>query len=759
MRFFINWNLFVFLLTAFAMTAQDKVVVSGEVKTQSGESLGECLVSFKNEKKHYSSVTDSLGNFKQNISPDKYHVSFNHPFVKFESVTLEVKNDTLFRFYLKDEKTELNEVIVSGSRKKTFLNSVGGNLVLNPQNMKAVPSMTGTVDIVKLLQLMPGVQNSGDANGYLYIRGGDPGHNLMLYSGTPVYGMAHLLGIFPFYNADHIEEVKFNKTNSNSKFGGRLGSSIEVFPSQKVEKRISVQGNIGLLASQATVSLPISQNSGLKISGRATYLNPIMTSINTFVGKDGKSDFLYGFRDGNLSYTSKFSDRNLLTVDVFVSGDKLRTSDETIAMNADLKWGNVIVSPTWKYTFSENTKWNNKLYFTQYNNRLDIVKSEFDMSVTSDIQDFGYLSTVQSLIGEIPFETGFQYVLHKLTPQSIKAANFNEFIQEPSRITANEASVFSSIKPLFFGVILSEIGLRLNYYSTPDLKPLLHVEPRMQFSYKYNNDNVFFASYTCQNQYVNLLTTSTVGIPTDFWIASSKGVPAQRSHEVSGGYNAFFKKKYNFLLSAYYRKMNNLLEYPYGLLQFNEITSFQNDVQVGKGEAYGLETMIKKEMGKFTGWLSYTLSWSTRKFDDLNNGEVFYSKFDRRHNFAMVGMYQLNRKWDFGLTQLFSSGSRFTMPSSWYFYNNNPVSEFGGYNNSILPNYIRTDISVNYYMKKTIEKESSLNFSLYNAFIVDNPLYAVFKVFFDESKKELSMKVDGKKLYSILPSLSWRFKF
>jgi hypothetical protein len=206
--------------------------------------------------------------------------------------------------------------------------------------------------------------------------------------------------------------------------------------------------------------------------------------------------------------------------------------------------------------------------------------------------------------------------------------------------------------------------------------------------------------------------------------------------------------------------MNNLIEYPYGVTQFNEITTFKNDMLVGEGESYGIEWMLKKDNGKFKGWLSYTLSWSTRQFDELNNGNLYYAKYDRRHNLSFVGTFDLNRKWSFGLTQIFSSGNRFTMPISWYFMNNTPVKEFNEFNNAQLPNYIRTDVSMNYFFIKTLKKESTLNFSIYNTFNLENPIYMVVNVFSDKDKNNnLTVNTDKKILYRILPSLSWRFKF
>jgi hypothetical protein len=411
----------------------------------------------------------------------------------------------------------------------------------------------------------------------------------------------------------------------------------------------------------------------------------------------------------------------------------------------------------------ENKSIKNTLYFTQYANELDLSQGAVKMDISSYIQDVGYTNSIQYWIKNISFESGFEYVMHDLQPQKISVSNIGigDIDKKAAAIKANIVSLFTNAKSKLLHNLFAEFGLRFNYYTSGSISnKILNLEPRIMFNYRPEKDFSFFASYTRQNQYLNLITTSSVGIPSDFWFASSDGIPSQSSNEFSIGYNQSLTKKINASLSSYYRKMNNLIEYPYGVTQFNEITTFKNDMLVGDGKSYGIEWMLKRDSGKFKGWLSYTLSWSTRQFDELNNGNLYYAKYDRRHNLSFVGTFDLNRKWSFGLTQIFSSGNRFTMPTSWYFMNNTPVKEFSEFNNAQLPNYIRTDVSVNYFFIKTLKKESTLNFSIYNTFNLENPIYMVVNVFSDKDKNNnLTVNTDKKILYRILPSLSWRFKF
>jgi hypothetical protein len=755
--------LFLFLFCFSTINAQTKVTISGLVTDRYNQKITGADVSFstrENLKFHVS--TDSIGKYSVVIPSGKVQIDVHHFGFTMQSLQIEIKKDTSLSFVLGENKLELKEVVIKNEVKRALTIELGGKLAFSPQKMSTIPSLSGTPDIIKLLQLTPGVQNSGDANGYLYVRGGDPGHNLMLYSDAPVYGMAHLLGVFPFYNADHITEVQFDRSNSNSKYGGRLSATVAVLPYRLLPKAFSVQGTLGLLSSQITLSVPISTKTGFYISGRKTYIDEIVgTLLKTNKGnaETGSQGFNYGFSDGNLTFMTQFTKKNSITIDAFLSGDKFSVNDAKMSLNAVLKWSNIVVTPTWRCLLGETTTMKNTVFFTRYENDLVMNQSAVQMGISSYIQDFGYSNSIQYLIKNIPVESGFEYTFHDVLPQKIDVDNLSTIVKEEQAVAikAKSVAVFTSAKPKFSDKLSAELGLRLNYYTSDANTSFLHLEPRIMLHYFPEKDLSFFVSYTKQNQYVNLITASSVGIPTDFWIAASEGIPAQSATNYSVGCNKIVSKQLSTSLNGYYRSMKNLIEYPYGLTQFNETTSLKNDILIGNGESYGFEWMLKKDSGKFNGWISYTLSWSTRQFDKLNDGAVFYSKYDRRYNLAVVGTYDFNKKWNIGVTQLFSSGNRFTMPTSWYFMNNSAVREFGSYNNAQLPNYIRTDFSVNYSFFKTQKKESTLNFSVFNTFNIFNPIYVVLRV--GIVGKKINIDAEEKKMYAILPSISWRFKF
>lgn len=752
-----------FLFCFFNLFGQSSIKISGNVKSSEGLNVAGVTVAFDLNKDSSYVVTDSLGLFSSNLKSGLVRLSINHFGYIEKELSFSLKKDTILSIVLENEGSLLKEVVVSNNKKSSITSLSGGKLSFNLQQLSSVPTILGSTDIIKVLQLTPGVQNSGDANGYLYIRGADPGHNSMLYGGTLIYGMSHLLGVFPFYNTDHIQEVEFDKSSSNAKYGGRLSSTTLLISNKKVPSELTVQGNVGLLASQITLAVPLGKKSGVFISGRKTYIDEIMTPIlNTFSKNNEVQDMKYGFSDSNLTFITEISKNNSLVVDAFVSADKLKIEDSNIALKTSLKWGNFTFSPTLISKLSSKTSMSNAIYYTQYANNLVMQQATVQMGVSSSVQDFGFANSVRFIVKEIPFESGLQYTHHNLQPQKIQieslSANVNS--EQNNLIKANEIAGFVTAKPKLSDCLNAELGLRLNYYSSGlHSNSYLHLQPRIVLNYYPDKNYSFYTSYNRQNQYLSLITTSSVGIPTDFWIASSDGISPQTSDEFSIGSNQTFSKNFTSSIGAYYRSMRNLLEYPYGVAQFNEISTLKNDLLVGKGTAYGLEMMLRKNNGKFKGWLSYTLSWSNRDFEGINNGTTYFAKYDRRHNLAIVGMYDLNLKWNFGVTQIFSSGNRFTMPTSWYFINNNPVKEYSEYNNDQMPNYIRTDLSVNYFFIKNSKKESALNFSIFNTFNIVNPIYIVMNVKVNEDKQSVVVETEKKYLYKILPSISWRFKF
>jgi hypothetical protein len=650
-----------------------------------------------------------------------------------------------------------NEVIITQSQKKKITGLSVGKIAFDPSAVSNLPSLFGNTDLLKLLELTPGVQNSGDANTNLYIRGGDPGHNLLLYNDVPLYTPGHLLGFFPFFTADHLASLELHKTGIPARYGGRLNSVVDVTAKKTLPEKPSIKGNAGLLSSQATIQLPLGKKFGLYVSGRKTYIELLMQPLlNVTINNNAKNKVEgldYNFYDANITLTGDISEKDKITIDAFLGKDNFHISDNDLLLNGNLYWRNNLLSAEWDTRIRGNP-FSQQVYWSFYDNKLMTNQAEMNMDITAEIQDWGYKNSYLFSIQDIPVETGLQYARHAIQPQTYTIVNAGQnYRQEaPTAITAHDAGLYMNAHFPLTSRLNIHGGLRSNVFVHE--KTFFSLEPRILLQYRLNETALLHAAYNRQNQYMNKLTPSTVGIPLDFWIAASGKIAPQSGNEFSAGYFQSFRQD-DFELSGeiFYHTMNQVNEYFQTFMdgQANNTLS----VLFGTGRAYGLEILFKKNYGKLTGWLSYTLARSERTFDEINQGRKFPAQFDRRHDLSIVTAYPFSEKWDASLVYVYATGNAYTLPSSWYFINRAPVKEYGDYNTARMPAYNRMDLSVNYWYKK----DNGINFSVYNVFWVNNPVYIFMNVKQDEETGIIQVEVKQKRLYTFIPSISWRFKF
>ena len=676
--------------------------------------------------------------------------------VPMTTVRLITDSDTLVPSYI-----QLDETVIRARSKVMVRNAELGVINFNSQKLSSIPSIMGAPDINRVLQLMPGVQHSGEANGHLYVRGAEPGHNLILYNNVPIYGASHLLGIFPFYNADHIDRFHFDKSGSEVQFGNRLGATVQCLPPDALPDSFAIKGNIGLMVSQMTVSSPLGKKAGVIFSGRQTYMDRIITPLITNKSNDNNIDqFGYSFTDANFTLMIRPGEKHNIDVNVFATGDRFSIEDEKMLLDGKMKWGNQLAAIKWDYRLKKDVKLSNEVYFSRYANLLWVGQADLDLQLESEVFDWGFNTGVDFKLFSIPCMAGVQYSNYRVRPQDLSSETLPVPLELKNTTTAQLVSSYLHLKPSMGEYLSLDAGLRMDIYAGNDnnRKVDFRLEPRINLHLTDGDKWSGYLSYARKSQRLHLITTSSVGFPTDFWIAASGEIPVEVADNFSTGANYKALANLELTVGLFYSRMDNLIHYPLNVLQFSEMTSFSNDLYVGKGKARGVEWMIKKS-GRLSGWASYTWSKSDRQFDEIDKGQTFPSKFDRRHNLSAAVIYEINQRWSAGLTQVFTSGSRFTTPTSWYFINNNPVKEYGKYNNAKMPNYKRTDISVDYYIKKTSRRESVLNFSVYNLFAINNPIYVVLDVRSSETSSMIEVVTRYKSMYTILPSISWRFKF
>lgn len=665
-----------------------------------------------------------------------------------------------------NDTISLQEVIVSQDKKPMVTGALSGKIVLNAEGIKDLPSIMGNTNILKMLELTPGVQTSGDANSNLYVRGGDPGQNLLLYNGNTIYTPGHILSFFPLFNIDHLSSLELMKSGVSAQYGGFSSSVISVSSKDEIPNKISFKGNVGLLSSQSTIDVPIAENWGAYVSGRITYLDlllkPLLKATINDDAEQSINDMGSDFYDVNTTLIGKLSETNKLTVDLFYSKDKLQLKDEEIAIDGKMNWENMVLSARLNTILKQSMSLEQSVKYSKFKNRLQTFQSEMILSIFSSIEDIGYSNKLNYYISDIPFYSGLQYTYHNILPQetSIKNVGFDYQSENLGRNTAHDISVYTSAQLRLTPQFYIEPGLRYTlYYSKVnkigESKTFHSIDYRLSSRYQLDETRFIRASFSHNSQYINKLTPSSLGLPTDFWITSSAIILPQKGDEVSlGFYKSINDGLFEVSSDIYFRRVKNATEFNQNFIE-NDNVIFTDKVFYGRAKAYGLELMLKKNTGKFTGWLSYTIGRSTRQFDDIDDGRSYPAKYDRTHDFSLLGAYAFNKKWTTSMTFIYATGNTYTQPSSWYFMNGVPVKEYGKYNGARMPDYSRADVSVNYWFKK----DNGLNFSIYNMFMVNNPIYVFLLVGNDKNDETLRVRIKQKKLFTIIPSISWKYKF
>lgn len=735
--------------------------------------------------------TDRYGKFVFHMPGGKCRLVIRHLSYGEDTVVLNLQRDTMIRIALTPVAHALGETTVAGRREKQALGGLaGGRFELDMQELRSLPKFIGNNDPLKILQLLPGVQTAGEGNSGIFVRGGEPGHNLILWNDAPIYNASHLLGAFSVFNTGHIGKFTLYKSHMPADFGGRLSSLIEVQSPDVIPEKIMVSGDIGMIASQATLAVPLGKKSAFYVSGRQTYvgltLKPLIQGMASGKGKD--KPFGYEFGDCNFTYVYRPDVRNKVVVNGYWGMDRLRVEDEDYQLDGKIRWWNLALSASWEHQWNEQVTSKNVLFYSQYNNRLNIIQNILSADLPSQIRDGGFRHKTRWSFGRLQLLAGGDYIYHVLEPQTPDVTTHvsgqgNSAMQI---YHSHEIALYVNGRMNLTSRLSAEVGIRygLNFQTGPfdDLSyddrgvliDSVHYsrgqilgfrqgwEPRVALQYTVGENQQLRLAYNRQQQWVNLVSISGVGLPTDFWVPASKNIPSQNSDNYSLGYfRTLFDGQFECSVEGYYRRLRHQMEYKNALFDlFNQQYVLEQSINYGKGDAYGAEFIFKKNRGRVNGWVSYTLGRSQRNFPGIMGNATFSAKHDRRHDFSLVANYRLNDKWDLSAVFVYATGSCFTMPTGMYMMGGNLVKEYGKYNGSRLPDYHRLDLSATYWFFKGKDRESGLNFSVYNVYKRSNPLY-IFIVAkpgrYDESQVKIATK--KKKLYDIIPSVSWTFRF
>lgn len=777
-----------FILLFAVSTFAQKYTVSGYVRDkESGEELIGASVYLKEISK--GTATNHYGYYS--ISYEKGIYTLVVSYIGFDAFEqkIDLTKDVKINLALKTTQHSTEEVTIYGEKTdKNVMGTQMGTVKMPVKNIKALPVLFGEVDILKSIQLLPGVQSANEGSAGLYVRGGGPDQNLLLLDGATVYNASHLFGFFSVFNADAIKDLELIKGGMPAQYGGRLSSVLDISMKEGNMKKFKVNGGIGLISSRLTVEGPIKKDtSSFIISARRTYVDllikPFISDTSEFSGSG------YYFYDINAKMNYRFSDKDRLYLSTYFGRDVFSFNSNDDDFKMDIPWGNATASLRWNHLFSDKLFVNTTAIFSDYQFDIGIQQQGFELSLFSGITnyslnfDFNYYPNINHDI-----RYGLNYTRHSFVPSSVTAdvdddnieigeklkqyANdvalyFNDDfdLTEKLRISAGvRATLFQQVGP-FNRYLKDEDGNftdTISYTKGDNVVTYKHIEPRISVRYQISKTSSIKASYTQNYQYIHLAAISSLILPTDLWVPSSDLVKPQYGVQYSLGYfKNFFDNKIETSAELYYKTMEHQIEYIPGVSPGDNIgDNPDNNFTFGSGKSYGLELFVKKGYGKFTGFIGYTLSETTRQFDLINMGKTYPAKYDQRHDISVTGTYNLSDKWLLSAVFVYGSGNTFTPILGRYFMDNGTiVTEYGDYNSYRIKPYHRLDLSATYTVKDTDRYKSSFNFSIYNVYNRHNTYIIYFDYEGDVLENNFRTFAKQVTIFPIMPSIAWNFSF
>lgn len=795
----------ILLILSFTVLAQEKYTISGTLSDKSnGESLIGATIIVSGTSK--GTVTNNYGFYSLTLNEGKYTIEFS--FVGYETIKKEfnLKTNVVFDAELPLQTEVIQEVEVRAEAEDGNVKDANiGQISLDIEKIKTLPAFLGEVDVVKTLQLLPGVSSTNEGSQGFYVRGGGPDQNMVLLDEAIVYNASHLFGFFSVFNADAVKNVNLIKGGVPAKFGGRLSSVLEINMNEGNNKRWGVKGGIGLISSRLTVEGPLKKDKGsIILSGRRTYIDLLITP---FIPKSspfkGSSYFFY---DLNLKMNYRLSKKDKIYVSGYYGKDVFRFVDSDAGFNVRMPWGNGIGAIRWNHSFDGKLFMNLSATYSSYQFSFESEQDGFNLRLLSRNQDIGakidftYIPNTRHRI-----EAGAQYTYHIFQPQNVSAT------QDTIEFETGEVQKYLSHELAFYiqdEIDITEwwranIGLRysqyyfvgpfnryvkdgvgfqdsIKTYEPNELIRFYHgLEPRLSMRFLLNNWSSIKAGFNYNYQYVHLASLSSVSLPTDTWFLTTDKAPPQKGWQASLGYFFnFWKNNFEASFEVYYKDMRNLVEYAPGTLPEDNLNDNVDNLLIfGRGYSVGAEFFLKKVKGKFTGWIGYTLSWTNRIFSEINDGNPYPAKYDRRNDLSVVLSYQINPQWNVSTTFIYATGNSMTMPEGWYIHEGNVLYEYGDFNQTRMDPYHRWDVAVTWFdkpyrfkkNKETGEKErikrklrNSVTFSIYNVYNRANPYFLYFDAQGDPlsgSGESFNIQAKQVSLFPILPSITWNFKF
>jgi len=645
----------------------------------------------------------------------------------------------------------LDDVEVTSRYASPTVSSMGrGRISWNMSMMNDMPKILGNADPMHYAQMLPGVQTCNEYDSGIHIYGCDQTHNLISLNGIPIYNSGHLLGLFSIFNASHFERLSMQKLPSDALFPNRLGGTISMNTRQTIADSLEAEGSIGLISSQATVSIPLSTKSMLTLSGRLCYLN----QLYGYALKGGDEQLKYNFWDSNVSWLYAPDDRNLLSIDTYWGGDVASLDNDLYIADVRMRWGNEMVALHWDHTFAAHTHLKQSLFYSSYHNRFTLTQEELDFRMPSYIRDAGYRMQLQHHW----LKAGLEWTEHFIRPQSpdLRGSYNIKNNKDTKTWHTRECTAYVNGQWALNPKLLLDVGMRATLYAGESMQTHYSADPSISLRWSEKNWDMT-ATASSRHQYIYQTGFSSMGLPTEFWMTTNDHHRPQSGLSFSLSYGqSLAQGTYRLSAETYYRHMKRLVEYQGTVYDFIN-TEYQLEKQLleGNGYCYGVNFMIAKLQGRLTGWVSYNVGRAMRHFDDVTLKGDYPANHERIHELNAVLTMRLGRRWSVGATGVLASGTPFTAPEYFYLYGGTILSQFGEHNACRLGSYIRVDLSANYQFRSHKMKEHGLNFSIYNALARENEIFYAWKVLRTGNFRYRPVSF----LARIMPSVSYYFKF
>ena len=762
--------------------SQAKYTLSGQIKDAS---TGEDLISATVYNQEYSVGTTSnvYGFYSLTLNEGVYEITFSYLGYEDQIVEIDLERDQVLNIELGESGALLGEVVISAEKETEDENIESTEMSVDKvsiETVKKLPALFGEIDIIKTIQLLPGVKSIGEGTSGFYVRGGNVDQNLVLLDEAPIYNASHLLGFFSSFNPDAIKDMQLYKGAIPAMYGGRLSSVLDIRMKEGNSKRFAGSGGIGSIMSRLALEAPIGNNGSFMLAGRRSYLDVMGKAYQRIKTGEKQGDDQFYFYDLNAKTNYRINDNNRIFASGYFGRDVFVFED----FGLGIEWGNTTGTMRWNHIFSPKIFSNLTYYYSNYDYFLDFDEGISTFKWDSKLRehsikaDFGiYINPSNTL------KFGIHSILHQIEPGSIKSFENSELIEQfdiqknesyESALYVNNEQTLSDKLKVDYGVRLSamhNVGPSKAYtyddkYNITDTinhasgvyNSYWNLEPRVGLRYKLNGSNSIKASYNRTTQYIQLASNGNSATPFDVWFPSSSQVKPQLADQIALGY--FKNLNDNAIeLSAeiYYKKFKNSIDFKdHANLLLN--TNLEGDLRIGIGRAYGLELMAKKNKGKLSGWISYTYSKVEKKIATINDENWYNAKYDKPHDFSIVAAYELNDRLSIGSNFVYSTGSPVTFPTGKYNFRGVAIPIYSERNGARLPDYHRLDFSTTLKSKKnkTRRLQTEWVFSVYNVYDRKN----AFSInFMQEEANQNITYAEKRSVFSIVPAVTFNAKF